>query len=66
MQFKINFEENQKKFRQKIEANAGDVAKHMKELTDQQAKDKDRIAQLSLQVQRLKKENLTYKNYVQT
>jgi hypothetical protein len=34
MQFKINFEENQKKFRKQVEANAGDVAKHMKEITD--------------------------------
>ena len=64
LQYKLNYEENKKKWDLKIAVQAGDAQDRMKELIEIQTKNESYIAELETQNSRLSKENKIYKDYL--
>ena len=64
LQYKLNYEENKKKWDLKIAVQAGDAQDRMKELIEIQTKNEDYIKELETQNSRLSKENVIYKDYL--
>lgn len=64
LQYKLNYEENKKKWDIKIAVAAGDAQDRMKALIEDATKNENNIKELEITNSRLSKENKVYKDYL--
>jgi hypothetical protein len=64
IQYKLDYQENKRKWDRKVEAMAGDAIERMRELTKNEEKHAGQLAELETQNSRLMKENKVFREFI--